>query len=269
MSLYAAVRTLTVDGVSAPKAVIRSVSPRRLIPYWSIARATVAALPVPIGNNSRGPSNMQHLADKVQETGFALLEGYQPERSAATLVSALGEADTPGAQGPVHYLKPSPAEICPSNTYSGNYGLASFPLHTDMAQWHIPPRFLMLRCLNGSAAVPTILVDGLAIIEQVGATTLARALVKPRRTVQGKRLLLRLYERDRAGCHFLRWDERYILPASRAGGLGMSMLRTALGIFPRRHVHLRRASSTRRLTSLSSNQPSDGRSLWPGRWIRQ
>jgi L-asparagine oxygenase len=181
---------------------------------------------------------MQDLADKVQETGFALLEGYQPERSAADFVGALGEADTLGAQEPVHYLKPAPAEARPSNTYSGNYGLGTFPLHTDMAHWHIPPRFLMLRCLKGSAAVPTILVDGLPIIEQVGATTLARALVKPRRTVQGKRLLLRLYERDRAGCHFLRWDEKYILPASRAGELGMSQLRTALGISPRRNIHL-------------------------------
>jgi alpha-ketoglutarate-dependent taurine dioxygenase len=187
---------------------------------------------------------MQYLADKVQETGFALLEGYQSERSAAEVVGSLGEADTLGTQRLVHQLRPALAEARPLNTYSGNYGLGTFPLHTDMAHWHVPPRFLMLRCLQGSAAVPTILADGLLIIEQVGESTLARALVKPRRTVQGKRLLLRLYERDRAGGHLLRWDEKYILPASPAGERGMSHLRAALATAPRRDVHLAQPGDT-------------------------
>jgi alpha-ketoglutarate-dependent taurine dioxygenase len=187
---------------------------------------------------------MQELAQKVQETGFALLEGYQSERSAAEVVSLLGEADTLGAQGPVHQLKPGLAEARPSNTYSGIYGLGTFPLHTDMAHWHVPPRFLMLRCLQGSAAVPTTLVDGLQIIEQVGETALTRALVKPRRAVQGKRLLLRLYERDHAGGYLLRWDEKYILAASPAGERGMSQLRAALATVPPLDVHLIRPGDT-------------------------
>jgi L-asparagine oxygenase len=187
---------------------------------------------------------MQDLAQKVQEIGFALLEGFQPERSAAEVVGSLGEADILGSLGPVHQLKPALAEARPSNTYSGNYGLGNFPLHTDMAHWHVPPRFLMLRCLQGSAAVPTTLADGLPIIQQVGETVLARALVKPRRSVQGKRLLLRLYERNLVGCHFLRWDEKYILPASPAGERGISQLRVALAAAPRRDVHLARPGDT-------------------------
>jgi L-asparagine oxygenase len=113
-----------------------------------------------------------------------------------------------------------------------------------MAHWHVPPRFLILRCLQGSAEVPTTLADGLLIIQQVGETALARALVKPRRTVQGKRLLLRLYERDHADGHFLRWDEKYILPASPAGEQGMSQLRAAVATAPRRVIHLVRPGDT-------------------------
>lgn len=187
---------------------------------------------------------MQDLARKVQETGFALLEGYQPERTAAEVVSTFGEVDTLGAQEPVHRLKPTFAEAGPSNTYSGNYGLGTFPLHTDMAHWHVPPRFLMLRCLQGSVAVPTTLADGLPIVEQIGETALARALVKPRRTVEGKRLLLRLYERDHSGGRLLRWDEKYILPASPAGERGVSQLRAAVATASRQDVHLARPGDT-------------------------
>ena len=187
---------------------------------------------------------MLELAQRIQTTGFALLERYLPERSAVEVVSLLGDADTLGAQGPVHQLKPAPVEACPPNTYSGNYGLREFPLHTDMAHWHIPPRFLMLRCLQGSAAVPTTMADGVTIVEQIGEATLIRALVKPRRTVQGKRLLLRLYERTHAGGHLLRWDEKYILPASPAGERGMSYLCDALTRSPRLDVHLAEPGDT-------------------------
>jgi len=51
-------------------------------------------------------------------------------------------------------------------------------------------------------------------------------------------MLLRLYEQGQKGGHFLRWDEKYILPASRAGERGMSALRGALAVAPRLDVHL-------------------------------
>jgi hypothetical protein len=87
-------------------------------------------------------------------------------------------------------------------------------------------------------------VDGLPIMQLVGETVLIRALVKPRRAVQGKRLLLRLYDRGQAGGHLLRWDEKYILPASHAGELGMSQFRAALRTVPRQDVYLARPGDT-------------------------
>lgn len=190
------------------------------------------------------PSNPKEVAQSVRETGFALLVGYLPEMSSAEAVCLLGDAESLGEQGPVHQLRPALAEDCPLNTYSGNYGLSSFPLHTDMAHWYIPPRYLMLRCIQGSIAVSTVLTDALPIIEQVGKTALTRALVKPRRMVQGKHSLLRLYERSQNGDRFLRWDEKYIVPASRAGEHGISELRGALAVAPRRNIHLARSGDT-------------------------
>lgn len=34
------------------------------------------------------------------------------------------------------------------NTYSGLFGLEEFPLHTDLAHWHSPPRYILLRVLT-------------------------------------------------------------------------------------------------------------------------
>jgi hypothetical protein len=113
-----------------------------------------------------------------------------------------------------------------------------------MAHWHVPPHFLMLRCLLGSQSVPTTVADGFPIIEQIGKDVLARALVKPRRRLQGKQLLLRLYEDSDDGGRFLRWDEKYILPASPAGTRGVSRLRAALATSLRLDVRLARPGDT-------------------------
>jgi Taurine catabolism dioxygenase TauD, TfdA family. len=40
------------------------------------------------------------------------------------------------------------------NQYSGNYGLAEFPLHSDLAHWAVPPRYFMLRCVAGAVEGP-------------------------------------------------------------------------------------------------------------------
>ena len=178
------------------------------------------------------------IAQKVREIGFALLEGFQPERSATEVVDLIGEVDALGTQESVHELKPALAKSCPSNTYSGNYGLSAFPLHTDMAHWHVPPHFLVLRCVEGSTAVQTSLTDGLPIIKQVGETILSRSLVKPRRPVRGKRPLLRLYDRNEEGCRILRWDEKFIVPASPAGIFGMSQIRAVVATAPCEDVYL-------------------------------
>jgi L-asparagine oxygenase len=85
-----------------------------------------------------------------------------------------------------------------------------------MATWHEPPRFLMLRCVVGAPDVATTVIDPWPIIDSIGFENLARALMKPRRRVAGRMSLLPIVQFLHDGM-MVRWDERYIQPASRAG----------------------------------------------------
>ena len=65
-----------------------------------------------------------------------------------------------------------------------------------------------------------MLIDGAEIIENVGPIVLSRAIVRPRRRVEGIFPLLRIYDRKEHQS-LLRWDEVFIRPASRAGEIGV------------------------------------------------
>jgi alpha-ketoglutarate-dependent taurine dioxygenase len=108
------------------------------------------------------------------------------------------------------------------------FGHDQFPLHTDLAHWRFPPRFLMLRCIIGFDAVSTLLIDGARVIETINQTIFSRALVRPRRPVDHSLPLLRLYDRQKGDRGLLRWDEVFIRPASRVGELGVTKLKECL-----------------------------------------
>src|ERR1700756_5529428 len=62
--------------------------------------------------------------------------------------------------GAVVWKQPEPLHVSPIgskplNTYGGNYGLGDLPLHTDLAHWHRPPRYVLLRAIRGSTLVST------------------------------------------------------------------------------------------------------------------
>jgi L-asparagine oxygenase len=163
----------------------------------------------------------------VQDRGFVFREQLLLGVSTEKLAQAIGEPIRLGAHSPVHTLTPKSQDEAGQNTYSGNYGLGMFPLHTDMANWHAPPRYLMLRCLVGAEDVATVVVDPRPIIDRIGIENLARALVKPRRRVAGRMWLLPLAER-RDEDAMIRWDERYLQPASRAGAFYTAQIRERL-----------------------------------------
>jgi L-asparagine oxygenase len=138
-----------------------------------------------------------------------------------------------GSEGPIHQLRPRRVEEAPLNTYSGNYGLGEFPLHTDLAHWFLPPRYFLLRCVVGFGNIPTVLVDGFPLVKQVGTTALTHALMQPRRPVNGKRSLLRLFQIAGSAASLIRWDEKYIQPATKAGASGASRFSKVLAVAPR------------------------------------
>lgn len=181
------------------------------------------------------------LATSVRDKGYAFSQDFPAELPIGDLISVLGNASDLGPRASVSELRPHRTQDQPLNTYSGNYGLGEFPLHTDMAQWHIPPRYILLRCMVGFAEVPTTLVDGLSLIGRLGAANLTRALVRPRRPMQGKLSLLRLLQPIDDGDHILRWDQKYIKAASVTGEQVLGSFRALLASTPNLHVPLRRS----------------------------
>lgn len=149
----------------------------------------------------------------VDHHGYALIPGFAEGLISHAAARLLGSPDHVEGLSPTQALTPQLA--APPNTYSGNFGFSEFPLHTDLAHWVVPPRYLMLRCVKGFRSVLTRILDGTKIIDKIGADNLRSALVQPRRPMQNGKQLLRLLEStndDRGGA--LRWDSLYLRPAS-------------------------------------------------------
>jgi hypothetical protein len=165
------------------------------------------------------------MSDKVRECGYIFLPGYLPKESGTLVAQSLGELLSLSDGHAVHELTPRTKEFATPNTYSGIYGLQRFPFHTDLAHWRLPPHYLMLRCVAGFERVPTLLADGLSLAKEVGLAVLARALVQPRRPINGKLPLLRMYQPIHNDCCLIRWDEIFFRPASNAGATGMALFK--------------------------------------------
>ncbi|AYC34992.1 hypothetical protein D3880_00620 [Pseudomonas cavernae] len=154
--------------------------------------------------------------DLVARHGYAFVREHCPGTDTIAVANSIGQSVEPWKGGAVQDLVPRSSST--PNTYSGIYGLSHFPFHTDLAHWRFPPRYLLLRCVNGYADIPTLLLDGEAIIEAVTLDILTRAIFKPRRPRQGRVQLMRLYESGSDGYCF-RWDEVFLQPSSRIGDI--------------------------------------------------
>lgn len=169
--------------------------------------------------------DMPRLRERLDADGYATLPRLAAGSSSEAVAAGIGEPIAPSKGSVVQKLVPR--AISTPNTYSGIFGLNRFPFHTDLAHWRVPPRYFLLRCVRGYADVPTLLLDGLDLIAQVGAGVLARALVRPRRPQCGEVRMLRLRQRDTVGDIF-RWDQTYLRPASPIGELAFERVRAHL-----------------------------------------
>jgi L-asparagine oxygenase len=173
-------------------------------------------------------SGILSIRGQLRNSGFVFLPSHLPGRSTEGIVRSLGTVIWTEHGKLVHQLKPKSADNSTPNTYSGIFGVDQFPLHTDLAHWRFPPRFVMLRCITGFDAVHTLLIDGARAIEAIDQTIFSRALVRPRRPIDGSLPLLRLYDRQQGDRGMLRWDEIFIRPASPAGQVGVTRLKECL-----------------------------------------
>ncbi|WP_397458324.1 hypothetical protein AB3464_26550 [Pseudomonas asplenii] len=109
----------------------------------------------------------------------------------------------------IQKITPRTKDKLQTNTYSGNFGLDAFPLHTDLAHWSTPPHYVILRCIQPAEEVKTLLLDFKKILSPEDSSTLSRALFRPRRSLENKVSLLRLSENEK-----LRWDSLFLQPVN-------------------------------------------------------
>jgi len=150
---------------------------------------------------------MSPIRRELQTAGYADLGVMDPTEStrqvAETVAMSLGAI----VAAPIEQLKVTPLGIKPLNTYGGNYGFGELPLHSDLAHWHRPPRYLLLRCVTGSPNVSTRLFDRYDLEKVISPDLMRRALFSPRRKLDGKMYLLKMLTRD-----VLRWDSLFLSP---------------------------------------------------------
>lgn len=149
--------------------------------------------------------------------GFALQGSLSPKRSTAEVARSLGSVVEVGSLlgsssiRTVQSLVPRDKSEVGENRYSGIYGFAAFPLHTDLAHWFCPPRYLLLRCIVGSSDVLTHVLPWTPIVAQIGPPVLRKAVFMARRHRIGFSGLVRAMSRHN-GADILRWDPVFLNP---------------------------------------------------------
>jgi L-asparagine oxygenase len=136
---------------------------------------------------------------------------------AATLGKVVNIEDLlPGSGIPtVQSLRPRESDKVGQNQYSGNYGLGDFPLHSDLAHWSLPPRYFLLRCIEGRREVFTRVLPWTAVLASVGLSVLQRAVFAGRKRRLGCCSLVHAMSRHEKGNVF-RWDPVFLRPLNAA-----------------------------------------------------
>ena len=150
---------------------------------------------------------MSTLLHRLQTDGFVDLGQIDPSIPTVVVASEFAKFIGAAVIADPEALQVSLLGSKPINTYGGNYGLRALPLHTDLAHWHRPPRYLMLRCVVGSPRVCTRVLHCRNLEPQIPRALMKRALFSPRRRLDGKMFLLHMLTNE-----LFRWDELFLQP---------------------------------------------------------
>ena len=154
----------------------------------------------------------------LHRVGYVLLPAWRPSDTTAAVANSIGtivniDSLLPGTDIPtVQTLMPRCETTASLNEYSGTFGLNEFPFHSDLAHWVRPPRYLMLRCLNGSPTVATKVLNSSILTSVLGTKTLRKALARPRRVNPTTALCLLPLAFSVGGVDGLRWDPLFLVP---------------------------------------------------------
>lgn len=178
------------------------------------------------------------LAQTVEENGYAFIPRYHPHLSTIHISSLIGSPLTLPGFSTVQELKPREQSSTTPNTYSGNFGIGEFPMHTDLAHWAIPPRYLILRCIHGAPEVITSLLDGNSLVKNFGSTFLRRVLMQPRRPILNQKQILRIMDYTNKKTPVLRWDSIYLKPATTDSKTACEAVSNHISIIPKNDITL-------------------------------
>ena len=149
------------------------------------------------------------VAAALSREGFVFVPRYRPDLDTATTAALLGAPEKLQGIPAVQRLAPRTVHESTPNVYSGNFGLVAFPLHTDLAHWFSPPRFLMLRCLRGDSRVATYVVPWTRLLKGFALSKATRARFRPRRAVNGRLYLLPFHVKS-PEIELRRWDSVFL-----------------------------------------------------------
>jgi len=114
----------------------------------------------------------------------------------------------------VQSLKPRAKRADIKNQYSGHFGLDDFPLHTDLAHWFRPPRYILLRCIVGSSSVVTKVLPCMTVRQRLGDSTIRKAIVRPRKNKLGIPNCLLPVSFTEHNVQSFRWDSIFLVPVN-------------------------------------------------------
>ena len=143
----------------------------------------------------------------LRHNGFVKFLCDRSSDSTQTIVDSIGYTAPISGLSTIQTIIPRQADSIERSSYSGNFGLDDFPLHTDLAHWYVPPRYFVLRCIQPAPQVYTTFMQADKLFSCEDYVTLRRALFRPRRRLDGRLTMLRLYDRG-----LYRWDELFIHP---------------------------------------------------------
>lgn len=163
---------------------------------------------------------MEKIVKQLHAQGWSFLRKWQPElntEECATCIGKIFDIEKRLSEikiGNVQTLIPKKRSKSLRNQYSGVYGLSEFPIHTDLAHWEVPPRYILLRCVKGNPRVYTRIVNYKIIANIVGRDILRQALVVPRRK-HHRHIVTVLPVEFRINCEIgIRWDFLFLNPVN-------------------------------------------------------
>ena len=174
-------------------------------------------MPLTVATLPNASSLLPELGRRVNREGFVVCKGLAPHLSTVEVaqesgvVLSIDELLASSGIPNVQVLRPRGTREVGPNQYSGHYGLSSFPLHTDLAHWVIPPRYFLLRCLVGTDDVFTNILPCEPIVEAVGRAVLRKAVFSARRRRAGHSGFVRAMSSHQQ-VEFFRWDPIFIKP---------------------------------------------------------